>query len=55
MMGDMWIRNVAVFTEALGVENAPAIIELSNIPWPTDEMRDSFIKDLTGINMRANR
>lgn len=48
---DMFVKNLANFTDALGVENAPIIISLSKIPWPDDTTRDSFIKDLTGIDM----
>lgn len=51
---DMWIENVALFTEVLGVENAPAVMEFSNIPWPDRNTRDAFIKDLTGIDVRMN-
>ena len=52
---DMFVKNLAAFTDALGVESAPAIVHLSLIPWPDDSTRDQFIKDLTGINMSANR
>lgn len=48
----MFIRNLAAFTDALGVENAPTVVTLSLIPWPSDEARDNFIKDLTGISMK---
>lgn len=52
---DMFVKNLAAFTEALGVENAPTIVHMSLIPWPDDTTRDQFIKDLTGFNMSANR
>jgi len=52
---DMFVKNIAMFTEALGVENAPAIVHLSLIPWPDDNTRDMFIKDLTGYDMTVNR
>jgi hypothetical protein len=45
-------RNLAAFTEALGVENAPTIFYLSLVPWPTDDHRNQFIQALTGISMR---
>jgi hypothetical protein len=48
----MFVRNLAAFTEALGVENAPTIVTLSTVPWPSDESRDEFIKALTGISMK---
>jgi hypothetical protein len=48
MAGDMFIENVARFTEALGVENAPAVMRLSMVGWPDRDTRDAFIKDLTG-------
>lgn len=51
----MFVKNLAAFTDALGVANAPSIIELSLIPWPDDATRDGFIRDLTGIDMSANR
>lgn len=47
----MFLRNLAAFTEALGVENAPAIITFSLLPWESDDHRNDFIKDLTGINI----
>lgn len=51
---DQFIKNVGVFTDALGVENAPSILHLSMIPWPDDATRDQFIKDLTGHDMGEN-
>ena len=46
----MFIRNLAAFTQALGVENAPTIMALSQVPWPSDDDRNLFIKQLTGID-----
>lgn len=51
---DMFVSNLAVFTEAFGVENAPTIMEMSLIPWPDEMTRDQFIKDLTGYDMTRN-
>jgi hypothetical protein len=51
---DMFVRNLDAFTNALGVENAPTIMELSLVPWPDDTTRDAFIKDLTGYDMSVN-
>lgn len=51
---DMFIKSLGVFTDALGVENAPTIVHLSMIPWPDDTTRDSFIKALTGVDMSVN-
>ena len=51
---DMFVSNLAVFTEALGVENAPTIMEMALIPWPDEMTRDQFIKDLTGYDMTRN-
>lgn len=48
----MFERNLAAFTEALGVENAPSIVYLSLVPWPNDQERNAFIKGLTNIDMR---
>lgn len=50
----MFMRNLAAFTDALGVENAPTIFALAQVPWKNDEMRDEFIKDLTGVSIREN-
>ena len=47
----MFIRNLAAFTDALGVQNAPIIIALSQVPWPDDEARNNFIYSLTGISI----
>lgn len=51
---DMFVKSLAAFTEALGVENAPSIVEMSMIPWPDDATRDEFIKGLTGFDMSRN-
>jgi len=51
---DMFVKNLAAFTDALGVENARTIVHMSIIPWPDDATRDSFIKGLTGIDMSRN-
>ncbi len=51
---DMFVKNLDAFTNALGVENAPIIMEMSLIPWPDDTTRDGFIKDLTGYDMSEN-
>lgn len=45
-------RHLAAFTEALGVENAPTVIHLSLVPWPSDEARNQFIRELTGVDVR---
>ena len=45
-------RHLAAFTDALGVENAPAIVYFSMVPWTDDEERNEFIRDLTNISMR---
>jgi hypothetical protein len=50
----MFVKSLAAFTEALGVENAPSIVEMSMIPWPDDATRDEFIKGLTGFDMSRN-
>lgn len=51
MAQDPWVRNLDAFTQALGVENAPAIFTFAKVPWKDDETRDRFIKDLTGKNL----
>lgn len=50
----MFIRNLAAFTDALGVENAGIIFTLSQVPWPDDNNRDEFIKYLSGVSIREN-
>ena len=37
---DQFLKNLAVFTEALGVESAPTIVEMSLVPWPDDTTRE---------------
>ena len=49
----MFVRNLDAFTRALGVENAPAIIAFANHPWESDQQRDAFIQDITGIDFKA--
>ena len=51
----MFIRNLAAFTDALGVENAPTVMYMSMVPWPNDESRNDFIKELTNIDMKEMR
>jgi len=43
----MFTQNLGAFTDALGIENAPSIVYLSLVPWPTDDDRDEFISILT--------
>ncbi len=47
----MFIRNLAAFTDALGVQNAPMIVSLSQVPWPDDQARNDFIYSLTGVSI----
>ena len=49
------IRDLAAFTDALGVENAPTIMFLSQLAWPSDDSRNEFIKELTNIDMKELR
>lgn len=50
-----FIRNLAAFTDALGVENAPTVMFMASLPWPSDEARNEFIYELTGISMKELR
>ena len=50
-----FLRNLAAFTDALGVENAPTIMFMAQTQWPSDESRNEFIKELTGIDMKELR
>ena len=52
MSQDPFIRHLAAFTQALGVENAPTIFSLAQIGWPDDQTRNAFIKDLTGVDFK---
>ncbi len=49
---DPFVRNLAAFTQALGVENAPMVFAFSALGWPDDETRNGFIKDLTGMDFK---
>ena len=44
----MFRDNLDAFTRALGVENAPLIVALSEVPWAGPDERNQFILDLTG-------
>lgn len=46
----MFLDNLAAFTDALGVENAPSVVYFSIVPWPSDVERDDFIKALTNLD-----
>lgn len=56
------VRNLAAFTEAMGLENAALIWHLSSrVAWPNEDSRDDFIRVVTGedprrkaLEMRAN-
>ena len=47
----MFVRNLDAFTQALGVQNAPIVFALAQIPWPSDDDRNQFIQDLTGVSI----
>lgn len=47
------VRNIAAFTDALGVENAAVIWYLSSrVNWPDEDNRNDFIRLLTGKDPR---
>ena len=48
----MFVNNVCAFMDALGPANAPIIMQLSIAPWPSDDVRNQFIQDLTKIDMK---
>lgn len=48
----MFIDNLAAFSDALGIENAPTIVYLSMVPWPDTDTRDDFILKLSGRDPR---
>lgn len=51
----MTIRNIAAFTEAMGVQNAALIWHLSTrVQWQDDDDRDDFIRTLTKSDPRRN-
>lgn len=41
-------EDLSAFTEALGPENAPVVLPLAQVHWPTAEARDEFIGALLG-------
>jgi len=49
----MFVRNLDAFTQAFGVQHAPVIFALSNANWPSDEDRNEFIFNLTGVSVKA--
>lgn len=49
----MFIRNLDAFTQAFGVQHAPVIFSLSQIPWKDDDDRNDFIFKLTGVSVKA--
>jgi hypothetical protein len=49
----VFIRHLAAFTDALGVDNAASIFALAQVPWPDDQTRNEFIKDMTGRDFRS--
>lgn len=54
MADDGFIRDLAAFTDALGVKAAPHAIYLAMVPWPDTQSRDTFIKNLTGKDPRRS-
>lgn len=49
------IRNLAAFTEAMGVQNAALVWHLSTrVQWKDDDDRDDFIRVLTKGDPRRN-
>tara|TARA_R100000654_G_scaffold72802_1_gene104942 strand:- start:342 stop:530 length:189 start_codon:yes stop_codon:yes gene_type:complete len=47
------VRNIAAFTDALGVQNTALIWYLSTrVQWPDDDNRNDFIRLLTGFDPR---
>ena len=48
-----FVYNLDAFTKALGVQNAPVIFALSQVPWPSEDDRNQFILDLTGVSIPA--
>lgn len=49
----MFINNLDAFTQALGVQAAPTIFALSQVNWPSDEERNKFIYNLTGVSIKT--
>lgn len=46
-----FVDDLDAFTRAFGIENAPMVLHFSLLPWASNQQRDSFIKDVTGINL----
>lgn len=49
----MFIRNLDAFTQAFGVQAAPIVFSLAQVNWPSDEERNKFIYDLTGVSIKT--
>ena len=47
-----FIDDLAAFSEALGIENAPTVVYMALGPWPSTTVRDDFIRQLTGRDRR---
>lgn len=45
------VEDLDAFTRAFGIENAPMVFHFAMLPWASTEQRDSFIQDITGINL----
>lgn len=45
-----FVDDLDAFTRAFGIENAPMVIHFSTLPWASNQQRDQFIQDMTGIN-----
>lgn len=46
------VEDLDAFTRAFGIENAPMVVHFAMLPWVSNEQRDSFIQDFTGINFQ---
>jgi hypothetical protein len=48
---DKFIDNIDAFSTALPIDAAAIIMHMSLIPWPSNDVRDQFIKDLTNVDV----
>jgi hypothetical protein len=42
-----FVKDVTAFVDALGYDYPGVVLSLANIPWESEQDRDSFIKNLT--------
>jgi hypothetical protein len=44
---NQFVKDVTAFVDALGYDYPGVVLSLANIPWESDQDRDTFIKHIT--------